>query len=288
MKSNLGDILNLVKIRFLIPGVTYVYTSIIASLVASKGVFDPINLMYTFLTSFFIITAIYVYNDVMDYDIDKVNKVNRPVAIGSVTKKDALILSLVLFLFGVISALRSIETLILSITLFLLGVLYSTPPTRLRNRFFIKHFMPGMGQFLSSLIGGTIAGNVSIQVVYLGFLMFITVVSGTPIFDIPDLQGDKAGLAKSIGVVYGPEFSLKFSIVGFLAVIVVTLVSFPFIGFNIIMPIMVTSTCLVFIWFTYGLLRKWQNVDYGKKTIKRIVGLNFLYQLAFVLGMLRI
>jgi len=288
MKTKVRDLFNLIKIRFMVPGVTFVYTTIIASLVASRGIPNPIYLAYAFSISFFVIIAIYVYNDVMDYEIDIINRVDRPIARGSVARRDGLILALILFILGILSAFRSIETLILSATLLFLGLVYSTPPVRLRNRFLVKHIMPATGQFICSLIGGAVTGNISIQVIYLGFLMFMTVFAGTPIFDIPDLIGDKAGQAKSICVLYGPKFGLKFSIIGFLLVIVVTAVSYPFIGFNVITPIIVTSICLIFIWLAYGLLSNWQNVDYSRNTVKKIIGLNLLYQLAFVFGTLKI
>jgi len=281
------EILRQVKVRFTVPAVTYTYTTIIATFVASKGIPNLVHLAYAFLTSFFVLTAIYVYNDAMDVEIDRINHVDRPIATGRLSWKDGVILALILFFLGILSASINMETLVLSATLFLLGLLYSTPPVRLRNRFLVKHMMPATGHFISSLIGGTIVGSVSIQVVYLGFLMFMTVFAGAPIFDLPDLTGDKADMARSVAVLYGPRAGLKFSITGFFLVIVVTGLSYPYVGFNILMPIMLTSICLVFIWLAYGLLGQWQNVDYCRKTVFKIVGLNFLYQLSFILGILK-
>ncbi|MEM2875921.1 MAG: UbiA family prenyltransferase [Candidatus Bathyarchaeia archaeon] len=262
------EILKLVKVRFIERAVAFVYAAIIGSLVASKGILNPIYLAYAFLISFSIMTAIYVYNDVMDYEFDKINKVDRPIASGSVTRREGL----------------NLETLIVSSVLLLLGLLYSTPPIRFRNRFLMVNIVRAMGGFLSCLLGGAIIGNISIQVVYQGFMFFMLIFAGAPVFDLPDLEGDKAGMSKSISILYGPKTGIKFSIVGWSAAILITALAYPYIGFNIITPIMLTSLLLIHIWLAYSLLSRWQDINYCRETCKKIIHLGLLYQLSFLLG----
>jgi 4-hydroxybenzoate polyprenyltransferase len=258
-------------------------------LVASKANPNPIHLIYAFLTTFFVILAIYINNDVMDYEFDKINKVNRPIAAGSVTRKQGLVLVLILISSGILlSALINMETLLIATSLFLLGFCYSTPPPRFKSRFFIEHITTALGGFLSCLMGGAIANNISIQVIYLGLVYFMIIFAGTPLFDLPDLKGDMAQKLKSISILYGPKFGIKFSIVGWSLVIVITALTYPYAGFNIITPITVTATCAAFIWIAYSLFNRWQNVNYSISALKKIIFINFITQLSFVLGILKI
>ena len=283
------ELLKLVKVRFTERSVAFVWSTVIGLLVASAGVFDPLKLLYAFLTSFLVGTAVYVYNDVMDYEFDKISKVNRPIATDNVTREEGLIVVLMLLLPGfLLSALINIETLLLSIAFFTLGFLYSTPPIRLKDRFLSKQLITATGGFICSLIGGSIVQTISIQVVYLGFIFFMILFSGSPLFDLPDLKGDRAGKVKSITVLYGPRFAIKFAIAGFSSLIVITALVYQYLGFNVLMPITLSFGTLLFIWFAYGLLNNWQNISYCRKTIKKYIIVNFLLQFSFILGVLPI
>jgi 4-hydroxybenzoate polyprenyltransferase len=287
MQQTAKGILELIKKRFAIPVVAYVWTTVIGSMVALKGIPRPLQFVYAILTPFLILTAVYVLNDAMDYELDRINKIDRAIATGKITPKEGKIAAFILFSLGlVLSALINVETLLLSLILSILGYFYSTPPVRLRNRLFAKHVITASGFFLSGLIGGAIVGNVSIQVIFLGLIMFMTVFSGTPIFDIPDLEGDKAGRAKSLGVLYGPRTSLKISIIGFSLVTLITIFSYRYVGFNVLTPLIVSSFSLAFIWFAYNLLKKWRDTEYSRKILKTIIGMNFLFQLSFFVGIL--
>ncbi len=283
------EISRLIGMRFTERGIGYGWATIIGSLVAYRGIPDLFRLVYAFLTNFLIINAIYVYNDVVDYEYDKVNKINRPITTDRVTRKEGKIVALISFLCGILlSALANVQTLLISSFLSVLGFLYSAEPIRLKNRFLIEHPIPAVGAFLSCLMGGSVANNLSVQVFYLGIITFMMWISGTPLFDLPDLTGDKVGKSNIIDIVYGPKFGIKFSIVGLTLVIVVTVLSYPYAGLNVITPVMVTSTCLILIWLAYGLMERWQDGHYCRKTLNKFIALNLICQVSYVLGTLQI
>ena len=62
------------------------------------------KLVYAFLSLFFILSAGYILNDVCDVVVDAINSPNRMLPQGLVTRKTALIYSVVLFVFGIILA----------------------------------------------------------------------------------------------------------------------------------------------------------------------------------------
>lgn len=288
-RSKAKEILKLIKVRFTERSVAFVWSTIIGLLVASRVIPNPLHLVYAFLITFFVGTAVYVYNEVTDYKFDKINRVNRPIATDSVTRKEGLLVALVLLSLGILlSTLINLETLLLSATFFLLGFLYSTPPIRLKNRFLMKQIITAIGGFITCLIGGTIVGNISLQVIYLGFIFFLLIIANSPIADIADLRGDMVGRVKSITVVYGPKFAIKFAIVVEVLMMILTALVYPYVGFNILTPITLTLGLLIFIWLAYTLRGRFQNVNYCRKVIKKLIAVNFFLQLSFILGVLPI
>ena len=285
--GNYKEILRLIKVRFFERSIAFVYATVIGTFVASKGIPDIRLLFYALLVIFCLAVGTYIFNDVQDCEVDRINKVDRPIAIGSVTRKQGLIVSIILFSFGLmLSALINLETLLTSLVITALGILYSVPPIRLRNRFLIVNIVRSSGGFLSSLLGGAVIGNISPQIIFQGFMFFMLIFSGTPIFDLPDLMGDKVGRSKSLSIVYGPKFGIKFSIAGWSVLTVLAILSFPYFGFNVITPIMLTSLLLIHIWLAYSLLSRWHDVNYCRDACKKIIHLGFFYQLSFLLGVL--
>jgi geranylgeranylglycerol-phosphate geranylgeranyltransferase len=60
------------------------------------------KLVYAFLSLFFILSAGYILNDVCDVVVDAINNPNRMLPKGQITRKTALICSVVLFVIGII------------------------------------------------------------------------------------------------------------------------------------------------------------------------------------------
>lgn len=280
--------LDLIKARFIDRGVVLFWATFIGILVASRGLPNPLTLLKALVVSFSIVTAVYVYNDVMDYEYDKLNKIDRPVARGELSRKEGLIIALTFAAIGVfMGGFINSETLILTLIFLTLGFLYSTPPVRLKKRFLMKQIITSTGTMICCLIGGTVVGNLSIQVIYLGFIYFLLLMAGSPLADLADLRGDTANGVKSLTVAFGPKFAIKFAMAVFFTTIVATVISYPYIGFNVLTPMIVTGCGLGFIWVTYGFLRVgWQDPIFCKKNVRKLIAINFIYQFSFVLGVL--
>lgn len=232
-------------------------------------------------------TVVYVFNDITDYEIDKINEVDRPIARDLVSKNNAT--SLVLLLFAVaitLSLLINIQTLLFCTTFLTLGLLYSAPHIRLRDRFLAKQAVPAIGALICSLIGGTAIGKMPLSLIYAGILFFLLIFAGAPLGDLADIRGDREKGARTLAVIYGPSFTIKLSIVIFVLIAVATVFTFPSFGFNVLTPILVSAACLAFSWISFSLLRNWQNPEYCISTYKKIVLTVFVFEVAFLVGVL--
>ena len=264
-----------------------VWATLIGILVASNGTPTFLSLSLILLATFAMAAAMYLYNDIMDYDIDKINKVDRPIARDVVSKNDAASLVLLLSAFAIIlSLLMNTQSLLFCTTFLALGFLYSAPYVRLRDRFMAKQTIPATGALICNLIGGTAVGKTPPSLIYAAILFFLLSFAGAPLGDLADIKGDREKGARTFAVVFGPSFTIKLSIAIFLLISIVTAVSFSSFGFNILTPILVTAASLAFSWISFSLLKNWQSPEYCIGTYKKLVLSLFLFQISFLFGIL--
>jgi 4-hydroxybenzoate polyprenyltransferase len=98
---------------------------------------------------------VYLLGDVVDIDIDKLNVLNRPLASGFASRKDALLIVTLSGLTSLILALSlNFEIFVITVISLAMGYLYSLPLTRLKKRFLVKTVITASGGMLATLAGG--------------------------------------------------------------------------------------------------------------------------------------
>ena len=266
---------------------SFIYSSIIGSLVGSRGLPRFEILVGVSVLSFLITYGIYLFNDIMEIDLDKMNKVERPISQGVIPRKDAETLVLILMMTGAtLSYFVNIQTFLLTLAFLAIGVIYSIPQIYLKSKFLAKNFTVGMGGALSSWIGGAAVGSLSPHVWYAGFLFFMMCFAGSTLSDVSDILGDKNKEVKTIALVIGPEFALKVSIMSYISTVIITILLYSLLGFNIIVPIIITGTGLSMAFLTFSLIGRWRQESFFRKTIRRLVAIHMIYQLGLVLGVI--
>jgi len=266
---------------------TLVWATLIGLLVANKGLPPLFPFLAALAISFCSAAGVYVYNDAMEYELDRINKVDRPVAKGEVSRNRALSLVLLLFFINVVLA-ASLNFMIFSLSgvFWILGFLYSTPPPFLKKRFPLKNTVPPAGAAISNLMGGAAVGNIPASLLYSSSLFFTLIFALSSVGDLTDYKGDETIGVETIVVRYGPEFTMKLSGITFLIVSAITIVSYSFFGFNILAPILITTSSLSMAWICFSLRKNWHDPEYCFATHKRIVLLLSLFQISFFIGVL--
>lgn len=163
-----------------------------------------------FLSVLFISTSILVLNDYFDVETDKINAPHRPIPSNLVTTTEALLLSIILLLAGLIfSYWLSAAALFVSIILSIIGFLY--------NRKFKKHGVFG-NLLVSFSVGMTfIYGGVSVGLPFNKIVWFFGVIAalidlGEEIAaDAMDMKGDLLIDSNSIAIKFGKQAALKTS-----------------------------------------------------------------------------
>jgi geranylgeranylglycerol-phosphate geranylgeranyltransferase len=148
-------------------------------------------------------------NDYFDFEIDKVNKPNRPLPSGRISKSDALMFSMSLFLLGVALA-KSVNffTLVLAAANSILLIIYARHSKKL---FLLSNIM--ISYLVASVfVYGILSiwdpskpfdlGSYRLAWILAACSFFMT-LSREIIKDIEDVEGDKKMYARTLPIVYG-------------------------------------------------------------------------------------
>lgn len=171
-----------------------------------------IPIFLAMLAVFFETAAGNVINDYFDYNIDLINKPNRPIPSGRISLNAGRNYGYLLFLLGTICGLLiSLITsnwipflivLVADVVLYLYA--YKLKATPLIGNLTVG-FMTGFG----FVFGGFTINNPTIILtsIYLGFFAFVMTTARELIKDIEDMEGDKVEGAKTLPILYGEKIT---------------------------------------------------------------------------------
>ena len=171
-----------------------------------------IALLLAMLAVFFETAAGNVINDYFDYNIDLINKPERPLPSGRISRKTGRNYGYLLFILGtvcgfLISYLTNnwipfIIVLIADVILYLYA--YKLKATPLIGNLTVG-FMTGFG----FVFGGFTINTPSIITtsIFLGFFAFVMTTARELVKDIEDMEGDKSENAKTLPILFGEKIT---------------------------------------------------------------------------------
>jgi geranylgeranylglycerol-phosphate geranylgeranyltransferase len=200
-----------------------------------------------FLSIFFISATALILNDYFDYEIDKINSPERPLPSGMVSKRDVVILSVVVALAGLFSAYAiSPFALLVALIVWTIGFLYNW---RFKRSGIWGNLLVCFSVGMTFIYGGITVDNPFNLVVWWFALFTMLVDLGEEVAaDAGDIDGDRHAGSRSIAVVYGQRTALKVSGVIFSVVILNSLVPFFFgwLSWYYLVPIVLFDGILAF------------------------------------------
>lgn len=230
--------------------------------------------------------SVYIYNDLTDIEIDKLNKMDRPLVTGEVSEKDTRNLVVALGIIGpAIAFLINMTAFLLVVTYSVLFSLYSFPHIRLKERFFVNKVTVGIGGSLSYLIGGAAAGVLLPPIYLMAAFGLIAALGMSTIMDLRDIKGDQVYKAKTLPIVWGPILSIRFAIAVVCAGGIAMVIGYLQLGYNLAFPVLASLVFVAWVYTLYPLFRHWNNASYIEKVaFKRVVPMAFLLEILTLLG----
>jgi len=219
-----------------------------------------------------------IINDVFDYETDLVNKPNRPLPSGNMSKSSAVVIYFVLLIISlIVSCLISLIIFTIVLLSQLLLLLYSLSLKKI----------PLLGNVVISFLtgfvfiyGGIIAGNINAALIPALFAFLIN-LSREGIKTIEDIPGDKKTGFKSFPQIFGIKFSQNL-----IAAFLILLLLFTFVPFltgfysieYFILVMVIVNPLLVYV--IKALLENNQSVNLNK--------LSFILKLNMIFGLIAI
>jgi geranylgeranylglycerol-phosphate geranylgeranyltransferase len=248
-------------------------------------------------SSFLIIVGMYVLNDLVDSNLDRINGKKRPIPTGLVTKKQAIMFILLTNVIGLILSLVTASQvgIIISTLLIIIGLMYSVPGIALKDRFLLKTLSIAFAMMLCLTLGAasTISSTSTnadarstLIVIYAGIMLGSMVFITSPFNDIGDTDGDKKAGRRTIPIALGSRNTVKLAILISASIITVSWLTYP-IAFNgWLTPTLVTIVSALAIITIGGTLNKLHDRQYVRKQHKRSMPLHLLIQSALIIGVL--
>ncbi len=204
-----------------------------------------------------------VINDYFDLEIDKINKPYRPIAAGTVDKREGFVFAIGLFFVGiVIGYFVNWKAFFVSIVSSVLLFLYSA---KLKRTVLWGNLTVSAVTALAFIYGGIAVNRIGFALIPAIFSFFYH-LGREIIKDVEDMKGDSASKIKTLPIVHGELFSLKVATLVYCFLIFLTFLPylFDFLGiYYIIIVIAVVDLIVV-----YVLISMWRNKD--SKNLSRL------------------
>jgi len=262
--------------------------SIILIALIDKTISIPIIL--AIITVFFETAAGNVINDYFDYNIDLINKPNRPIPSGRISLKNGRDYAYLLFLAGTICGflisyltnnwIPFIIVIIADIVLYLYA--YKLKSTPLIGNLAVG-FMTGFG----FVFGGYTINNPSIETtsIFLGFFAFVMTTAREIIKDIEDIKGDEKDGAKTLPILIGEKIPAIIAVILIIIDCALCPLLYYYHIFGILYLAIIAISVIIFI-YSAILIIKSQDENTAHKSSKYLkIGMLIAF-LAFALGSL--
>ena len=277
-------ILHLVKSRFS-RALVYTWGTLVAVVLSTNGRPTVQLALLASLSTFLMSLAVYVFNDLADLEVDKINAPDRPLVLRSVSKADTVVLVLLLNFGGMsIGYLLGFYPFLITVGEMILGVAYSVRPFSLKDRFLAKTLAIGAGGILAIIFGGVAAGSVNSLVVYAALLFLIFLFVTSPINDLADYVGDLAQRRKTIPIKIGRQNTVRLALLVAVLPPIPTLILLPAIGLNVLTPTLFLLLTCRSVQLLIPLLKKCSDPKIVREHHEQLIPMHFLLQGALALG----
>jgi geranylgeranylglycerol-phosphate geranylgeranyltransferase len=183
---------------------------VLGELLALGKLPTPREIIFGFLSVFFISATSLILNDYFDLESDKINAPDRPLPAGLVTKREVVLLSIGVTLLGLITgSLISLAALLVLLLVWAVGFLYNW---RFKKAGLLGNLMVCFSVGMTFIFGGLAVDRPFETIVWFFALWVMLIDLGEEIAaDAMDLEGDRLAGSRSLALVLGRENALKIS-----------------------------------------------------------------------------
>lgn len=248
-----------------------------AASIAGGSMNQLVDIVLASIAGGIIVGAGNVINDFFDVEIDRINRSNRPIPRGVISKPAALRYWVVLTLVGLsMNFFLSDSALMIAIGWVVLLFLYSALFKRL---LLIGNFVVAFLTGTAFIYGGIIVGDVGLAMMPAVFAFLINFAREL-VKDVEDREGDSAAMAKTFAVIGGERPVLILSTITLLILIAVTFYPYLIDVYSIHYLILVLCVDLLLV---YVIVSMWKS-----RSPENMRKLSNLLKLNMIIGLIAI
>lgn len=240
------------------------------------------------LAVFFETAAGNVINDYFDYNIDLINKPERPIPSGRISLTSGRNYGYLLFLLGTICGfLISFLTnnwIPFLIVLFADVVLYLYA-YRLKSTPLIGNLAVGFMTGFGFIFGGFSINNPTIIMtsIFLGFFAFVMTTARELVKDIEDMEGDKSEGAKTLPILYGEKITATLAFILIIIDCALCPLLYFFNVFGVYYLIVIAIAVLLFLYSAVLIIKNQERQTAAKVSKYLKIGMLIAF-VAFIFG----
>lgn len=247
--------------------IMWVWFTVVACLIVSSGSPPLLPTILSAISIFLISISVYIYNDVVDLELDKINtyKSHRPLSSGKVTSKVAMILVYISAILGLsISLLLNIQSFLIGLAYLILFTLYSYPKIYLKNTFVLKEIILSSGHIIMALFGSYgVTGTFSDRSFFASILFSVLTFAFIPALnDTTDIEADREFGYVTIAMVLSWKRRMQLLLAGLLIIMTLTPFTYTNFGFNMILPLFVVAGGLIFMRFMFPIMNTLEETKF--------------------------
>jgi geranylgeranylglycerol-phosphate geranylgeranyltransferase len=169
------------------------------------GFYNPLQILIACLAVFLISGGGMVINDYFDYNADRINRPKRALPSGRISRKNALVYSLALFLMGnILVIFLNFQMLIIALLNTFLLVVYSW---RLKKTILLGNLMVSYVSASIFLFGSLLSNSITVTILILFLIAFSASMGREITKSVEDMKGDKKIKARTLPLTIDKNFS---------------------------------------------------------------------------------
>jgi len=229
---------------------TLVYAFALASIgtfLISSGINIPdfLVLVRLAVSVYFLALATYLYNDLTDYEIDKVNNRDNSRSSKKISYRQILYSTIGFFTISISLAFSiNVPTGIASLVCLGLAMVYSHPVTHLKNMFVVKTVITSAGGFMASFMGALAVQNISYVGISSSIILFFMYFINGPLGDIGDMSGDRKGGRRTIPIVIGVGKTFLVIVSAISSIAVILIINYFLLGLHVVGVMLGLAICI--------------------------------------------
>lgn len=283
----LGSLKKLAKSRI---SMLFAFTASAAlgTLIAGKGFPPIIPTILAIVSTLFITLSVYLYNDIIDLEMDKesksINKEDRPLVTGEVSVKNTVIIIAVSSIIGLsISWLINPVTFVIALSYWVIFALYSFPSIRFKRIFVVKTLITSLGPALTLLLGmSSVLGKVYPLGLFTAFIQWGFLFLMLPsLADSFDLEEDSKYGMKTMGMVFSWKTKTRMLLFAPILATIASLIGLYVFNLSPVFPVLSVASSVLFGKSIIKIMNEYQEEEVWK--VRKLGFIYYDLNLIFVL-----